>query len=59
MQNKRPQDRWNEKNGLVSKTYKLKKEIVDQFDKACVEVGTSKKKQLEKMMVAFIEEVKK
>lgn len=54
----RRQDKWNESNGLVSKTYKLKKEIADQFAEACEKVGTSKKKQLEKMMVEFVEGVK-
>lgn len=55
----RPQDKWNEKNGLVSKSYKLKKEIADQFDKACQVAGVSKKSQLERMMLEFIEMNKK
>lgn len=55
----RPQDKWNEKNGLVSKTYKLQKEIADAFAEACEHAGTSKKKQLEKMMLEFIEDVNK
>lgn len=53
MKPKRPQDIWNEKNGLVSKTYKLKKEIVDDFAAACEIAGVSKKSQLEKMMTEF------
>lgn len=54
----RPQDKWNEKNGLVPKTYKLQKEIAEAFAEACERAGTSKKKQLEKMMLEFIEETK-
>ena len=54
----RPQDKWNEKNGLVSKSYKLQKEIADGFAEACEIAGVSKKSQLEKMMKDFIEEVK-
>ena len=53
----RPQDKWNKKNGLVSKTYKLQKEIADQFAEACEKVGVSKKAQLERMMTEFVKEV--
>ncbi len=56
---KRPQDIWNAKNGLVSKTYKLQKDIADSFAAACETAGVSKKSQLEKMMLGFIEDVKK
>ena len=55
----RPQDRWNAKHGLVSVSYKLQKDIADQFADACKNAGTSKKAQLERMMLAFIEEIKK
>lgn len=59
MKPKRPQDAWNDRNGLVSKTYKLQKEIADDFAAACEAAGVSKKSQLEKMMLAFIEDIKK
>ena len=52
----RPQDAWNERNGLVSKTYKLQKVIADQFAEACEKAGVSKKSQLEKMMMQFIKD---
>lgn len=55
----RPQDKWNANNGLVSKSYKLRKDIADGFDEACKAKGVSKKSQLEKMMLEFIEENKK
>ena len=51
---KRPQDRWNEKNGLVSVSYKLTKSIADDFSETCLKLGVSKKSQLEKMMVDFV-----
>ena len=55
---KRPQDVWNEKHGLVSVSYKLQKEIAEAFAEACQKAGTSKKAQLEKMMLDFVEQVK-
>jgi len=51
----RPQDRWNAKAGLISKSYKLKKEIVEQFAEACEAAGVSQAGQLTKMMLDFIE----
>lgn len=52
---KRPQDKWNEKAGLISKSYKLKKELVDDFAEACEAAGVSQAGQLSKMMHEFIE----
>ena len=53
----RPQDRWNKKNGLVAKSYRLKKDIVDAFTLACEKRGVSQSGQLTAMMQAFIDEV--
>ncbi|MBP3240073.1 MAG: hypothetical protein J6M92_05960 [Oribacterium sp.] len=53
----RPQDRWNRKAGYVSKSYKLKKNIVDEFAKACDIAGVSQASQLTKMMMEFVEKV--
>ena len=53
---KRRQDKWNEEHGLVSRSYKLQKEIADEFKNTCEKVGISQKKQLETMMIQFIEE---
>ncbi len=36
----RPQDKWNAKAGLISKSYKLKRELVDQFAAACEKAGS-------------------
>ena len=57
MEKKRPQDRWNEKAGLISKSYKLKRELTEQFAAACNTAGVSQAGQISKMMQQFIEEV--
>lgn len=54
----RPQDKWNAKAGLISKSYKLKKELVEEFAMACEESGVSQASQLSKMMKKYIEEVR-
>lgn len=54
----RPQDKWDAKAGVVSKSYKLKRELVEQFAAACEKAGTSQAAQLTKLMTAFIEEQK-
>lgn len=51
----RPQDKWNEKAGLISKSYKLKRELVEQFAEICEKAGVSQAGQLTKMMKEFIE----
>ncbi|MGN8818564.1 hypothetical protein ACTNEN_09620 [Oribacterium sp. HCP28S3_H8] len=55
----RPQDRWNRKAGYVSKSYKLKKDIVEAFATACESAGVSQASQLTKMMQEFVETTKK
>lgn len=51
--------KYEQKTGWISKSYKLKKEVVEEFAKACEEAGTSQAGQLTKMMMEFIEEQKK
>lgn len=53
----RPQDKWNAKAGYVSKSYKLKKEVTEQFAKACEKAGVSQAGKLTELMKNFIEEV--
>lgn len=55
----RPQDKWNEKAGLISKSYKLKRELVDEFAEACDKAGVSQAGQLSKMMREFIKTTQK
>lgn len=49
--------KYQEKAGYVAKTYKLKREVVDEFDRACTKAGVSKASQITKMMMEFIQEV--
>lgn len=55
----RPQDKWNAKAGLISKSYKLKRELTERFAEACEKAGVSQSAQITKMMNAFIEEQNK
>lgn len=50
--------KYEQKAGWVSKSYKLKRELVDQFAEACDRAGVSQAAQLSQMMKEFIEEQK-
>lgn len=50
--------KYEEKAGWMSKTYKLKREVVENFAKACNDAGVSQAGQLTKMMQEFIEQNK-
>lgn len=54
----RPQDKWNAKAGLISKSYKLKRELVEAFADACEKAEVSQAGQLSMMMREFIEKNK-
>lgn len=49
----RPQDAWNKRAGYVSKSYKLKREVVERFKEACDRAGVSQASQLTAMMEEF------
>ena len=51
--------KYEAKAGWTSKSYKLKKEVVEAFAKACKNAGTSQAAQLTKMMTEFIDEQNK
>ncbi len=51
--------KYEKKVGFLSKSYKLKRDLVDQFAEACDKAGVSQASQLTKMMTAFIEEQNK
>lgn len=55
---KRPQDRWNEKNNYIAKSFKMRKELADEFRDACDMAGVSQSGQIVKMMTEFIEKTK-
>ena len=52
-------ERYQKKAGWISKSYKLKKEVVEAFAEACEREGVSQAGQLTKMMNEFIESTKK
>lgn len=54
----RPQDKWDAKAGLISKTYKVNKEVAEEFKAACKKSGVAMGTQLTKMMKEFIEQSK-
>lgn len=45
--------KYNDKIGMISKTYKLKKQVVEDFAKACEKAGVSQAKKLTEMMQDF------
>lgn len=46
--------KYEAKVGLISKSYKIKRELADQFAEACHVAGVSQAAQLSKMMMEFI-----
>lgn len=55
----RPQDKWDAKAGVISKSYKVNKKIAEEFQLACKKAGVAMGTQLTKMMEQFIKEVEK
>lgn len=49
-------DKYQKKVGYTAKTYKLKREVVEEFANACDRAGVSQASQITKMMKEFIEE---
>ena len=49
-------EKYTKKVGLVSKSYKLKKELTEEFAKACAKRNTSAAAELTKFMEKFVEE---
>ena len=48
--------KYEKKAGWISKSYKLKKEVVEEYAKVCEKAGVSAAGQLTKMMQQFINE---
>ena len=49
--------KYEQKTGWISKSYKLKKDVVKEYSEACKKAGVSAAGQLTKMMKEFIEQV--
>ena len=48
------QDRWDAKKGIAAKTYKIDKQVAENFKQACKQVGVGMGPQLTTMMQEFI-----
>ncbi len=53
------QKKYQNKVGIIAKSYRLKRELTDAFAAACEKRGVSQAGQVAKMMQAFIDEVEK
>lgn len=49
-------EKYQKKAGYMTKGFKLKREVVEEFEKTCEKVGISRAAQITKMMKKFIEE---
>ena len=54
----RASEKYQKKAGYITKGFKLKKDVSDEFKEACDRAGVSQAAQITKMMKAFIEETK-
>ena len=55
----RPQDRWNAKNHYITKGFKMRKELADEFKEVCDSLGVSQSGEIIKMMQDFIKKNKR
>ena len=51
-------EKYQKKVGIISKSYKLKKDLADRFAEACAAAGVSQAAQITKMMEEFIQQQK-
>ncbi|MDD5987312.1 MAG: chemotaxis protein [Eubacteriales bacterium] len=51
-------EKYHKKVGLISKSFKIKKELADEFRKACEESGVSQASKISEFMREYINEVK-
>lgn len=52
-------EKYQKKAGYMTKGFKLKREVAEQFAEACEKAGVSQAAQITKMMRVFIEEQNK
>jgi len=50
----RPQERWDKKNGYISKSFKMYKSIADDFRVACEKAGCSQASVIQELMKDYI-----
>lgn len=51
-------EKYQKKTGWMAKSFKLKKDVVEEFEQACKEAGVSQAGKITELMKQFIEEVK-
>ena len=51
---KRAQDRWNEKNGYISKSFRMYRSLAEEFKQVCDSVGVSQAETIQQLMREFI-----
>lgn len=49
--------KYQQKVGLIAKSYKIKKDLADEFAQACNKAGVSQAATISKLMRRFIDEV--
>lgn len=54
-----PQDRWQKKAGYKVKGFKLKEELIKEFELACKKTNVGQAAQISKLMQSFIDSVNK
>lgn len=50
-------DKYQQKIGLIAKSFKIKKELADEFKIACEKAGVGQAATITRLMKQFIEEV--
>lgn len=51
-------EKYQKKVGYMVKGFKLKRDLVEEFENACAQAGVSQASQISKLMKQFIEEVR-
>lgn len=54
----RAQDKWDEKAGIVPKTYKIDKSTAEEFKQLCIKLEIGQGPAITKLMREFIEQNK-
>ncbi len=52
------QKKYEDKAGIVAKSFKLKKTVVDEFQETCKRLDVPMSKQLTSLMLDFVAEIK-
>lgn len=50
----RPQERWDKKNGYISKSFKMYKSVAEDFRIACDKAGCSQASVIQELMKDYI-----